>query len=83
MILIPLIFPQTWPAPHPASDDDQPEQQRHGQDPPLRQDLPSRPVDPDQHRLHSLCALRVLSHTCSPKVLEQGEVMSNSTLVLD
>ena len=66
-------FPcQAWPAPHPASDDDQLEQQRHQQDPPLEQDLPSHPVDLDQHAFHSLCAPRILSDTGGTQVWGQG-----------
>ena len=54
-----LLYPhhQTWPPSNPAFDDDQLEQQRHRQDPPIRQDLPPGSVDLDEHRFHNLCAL--------------------------
>ena len=72
-ILFVQSFPcQAWPAPHPASDDDQLEQQRHQQDPPLGQDLPSHPVDLDQHAFHPLCAPRILSDTGGTQVWGQG-----------
>ena len=61
-----LIFLQTWSSPHSAPDDDQPEQQRHDHDPSFEQDLSSHRLDPDQHGIYPLRALRVLLHPGAP-----------------
>ena len=72
-----MLYHQTWPAPYLVVDDDQLEQQRRRQDPSLRQDLSSCPLDPPQHRLHTLRALRILPHTFGTEVLGQGEFLQS------